>query len=69
MLGSLLIGAGFKLNSIFYVLASLGAIGILLTLMVPMSRSSYELHAVDNKPKNSPVADDSYEEVVVTETV
>lgn len=40
MLGSLLIGAGLQLNSIFYVLAGLGALGILLTLLVPMSRSA-----------------------------
>lgn len=69
MLGSALIGAGFQLNSIFYVLASLGVIGILLTLMVPMSRSSYELHSVDIKPKHSPAAvGDRYEEVGVSET-
>lgn len=40
MLGSLLISAGLLLDSIFYVLACIGVFGVLLTLMVPMSRSA-----------------------------
>jgi AAHS family benzoate transporter-like MFS transporter len=39
MLGSSLIGAGFKLDAIFYVLACLGVLGVLLTLLVPMARA------------------------------
>ncbi|MEX8492451.1 MFS transporter [Sphaerotilus sp.] len=39
MLGSTLIGAGFKLDAIFYVLAGLGLVGALLTLLVPMARA------------------------------
>jgi AAHS family benzoate transporter-like MFS transporter len=39
MLGSTLIGAGFKLDAIFYVLACLGVLGVLLTLLVPMARA------------------------------
>lgn len=40
MLGSLLISTGMKLDSIFYVLAGIGLFGVLLTLLVPMSRSA-----------------------------
>jgi len=39
MLGSTLIGAGLALDAIFYVLAGLGVLGALLTLLVPMARS------------------------------
>ncbi len=39
MLGSTLIGAGLQLDSIFYVLAGLGLLGTLLTLLVPMARA------------------------------
>ena len=35
LLGGFLIAAGFQLNSIFYVLAGLGLLGLLLTLLVP----------------------------------
>jgi MFS transporter, AAHS family, benzoate transport protein len=38
MLGGLLIGAGFALDPIFYVLASLGVLGVVLTLLVPIAR-------------------------------
>jgi len=40
MLGSVLISAGIQLDSIFYVLAGIGLFGVLLTLLVPMSRSA-----------------------------
>jgi AAHS family benzoate transporter-like MFS transporter len=40
MLGSFLIGAGLELDYIFYILAGLGVLGVLLTLLVPMSRSA-----------------------------
>ena len=40
MLGSLLISTGLKLDAIFYVLAGIGLFGVLLTLLVPMSRSA-----------------------------
>jgi AAHS family benzoate transporter-like MFS transporter len=42
MLGSTMIGAGFALDSIFYVLAGLGVLGVLLTLLVPMARAQIE---------------------------
>ncbi|WP_300712736.1 MFS transporter [Limnohabitans sp.] len=40
MLGSFLIGAGLELDYIFYILAGLGILGVMLTLLVPMSRSA-----------------------------
>lgn len=40
LLGSLLIGAGLELDYIFYILAGLGLLGMLLTLLVPLSRSA-----------------------------
>ena len=43
LLGGFLIGGGFALDSIFYVLAGLGLLGLLLTLMVPISRAPREL--------------------------
>lgn len=42
MLGSSMIGAGFALDSIFYVLAGLGVLGALLTLLVPMARAQFQ---------------------------
>ena len=44
MLGSVLISTGLKLDSIFYVLAGIGLFGVLLTLLVPMSRSAAQHH-------------------------
>jgi len=38
LLGGFLIGGGFALNSIFYVLVGLAVFGVLLTLAVPMAR-------------------------------
>ena len=43
MLGSFLIGAGLELDYIFYILAGLGLLGVVLTLLVPMSRSALAL--------------------------
>jgi AAHS family benzoate transporter-like MFS transporter len=42
MLGGLLIGAGLALDAIFYVLAGLGLLGVLLTLLVPIVRGRLE---------------------------
>lgn len=42
VLGSAMIGAGLGLDSIFFVLAGLGALGMLLTLLVPMARGQIE---------------------------
>ncbi|HEX4235546.1 MAG TPA: hypothetical protein VH041_14720 [Caldimonas sp.] len=45
LLGSTLIGAGFKLDSIFYVLAGLGMLGVMVTLFVPMARAQFPQRA------------------------
>jgi len=50
MLGSTMIGAGFALDSIFYVLACLGVLGVLLTLLVPMARAQIEQRQTDLEP-------------------
>jgi len=50
MLGSSMIGAGFALDSIFYVLAGLGLLGVLLTLLVPMVRAQVEQRSVGSAP-------------------
>jgi AAHS family benzoate transporter-like MFS transporter len=55
MLGSSLIGAGFKLDAIFYVLACLGVLGVLLTLLVPMGRAQGVRRAGLTEPALAPV--------------
>lgn len=45
MLGSLLIGAGIPLDTIFYILAGLAIVGVSLTLLVPLSRSAFTVAA------------------------
>lgn len=42
MLGGVLISAGFALDAIFYVLAALGLLGVVLTMLVPMTRAARE---------------------------
>jgi MFS transporter, AAHS family, benzoate transport protein len=49
LLGGFLIGAGFALNSIFYILAGLAFFGMLLTLLVPV-RHTHELHRTPIEP-------------------
>jgi MFS transporter, AAHS family, benzoate transport protein len=46
LLGGLLISAGLALNSIFYVLAVIGVVGVILTLVVPKSRGPRESNAI-----------------------
>ncbi|CAM3806300.1 MFS transporter [Polaromonas hydrogenivorans] len=50
ILGGFLIGGGFALDSIFYVLAGLGLLGVLLTLMVPILRAPRELRSTLIEP-------------------
>jgi AAHS family benzoate transporter-like MFS transporter len=50
MLGSALMGVGFKLDAIFYVLACLGVLGVLLTLLVPMARAQGALRSARIEP-------------------
>lgn len=54
MFGGLLIGAGFALDSIFYVLAALGALGVVLTLLVPVDRVPQATHAT-REPKGDAI--------------
>jgi MFS transporter, AAHS family, benzoate transport protein len=56
MLGSTLIGAGFELDSIFYVLAALGLLGMMLTLLVPMARAQFAQRPARAEPLLTPVA-------------
>jgi len=42
LLGGFLISGGFALNSIFYILAGLALLGVILTLVVPMARRQRE---------------------------
>src|SRR5439155_13299042 len=50
LLGGFLIGGGFALNSSFYVLAGLGLLGVMLTLLVPIARRTLELHTMRIDP-------------------
>jgi len=57
MLGGLLIGAGLALDSIFYVLAGLGLLGVLLTLLVPIVRGRLELRTTRIEPTRKAALD------------
>jgi MFS transporter, AAHS family, benzoate transport protein len=57
LLGGILIGAGFALNSIFYILAGLALFGMVLTLLVPVRRT-HELHRTPIEPSGSVAAQD-----------
>ncbi len=59
MLGSTLIGAGLALDAIFYVLAGLGVVGMLLTLLVPMERSQSQPAPRGAAPSPQPVRVDT----------
>jgi len=50
LLGGFLIGGGFALDSIFYVLAGLGMLGLVLTLLVPPARGLRDLHSTRIEP-------------------
>ena len=56
LLGGFLIGGGFALNSIFYILAGLGVLGLLLTLLVPIARGPRELRStlIEPSPQVAP---------------
>ncbi|WP_235024616.1 MFS transporter [Caballeronia arvi] len=54
LLGGLLISAGLALNSIFYVLAVIGIVGVVLTLLVPRARGPRELDAASIEPSVRP---------------
>jgi AAHS family benzoate transporter-like MFS transporter len=50
LLGGFLVGAGLALNSIFYVLAGLGLLGMILTLLVPVARRPRDLRTTPVEP-------------------
>jgi MFS transporter, AAHS family, benzoate transport protein len=52
LLGGLLVAAGLALNSIFYVLAGLALLGVILTLLVP-TRHTFELHPTSIEPSGT----------------
>jgi AAHS family benzoate transporter-like MFS transporter len=55
LLGGLLVGAGLALNSIFYTLAGVGLLGLVLTLLVPVARPR-ELRSTIIEPTRSVAA-------------
>lgn len=52
LLGGFLISQGFELNSIFYILAALAILGVVLTLVVPMARG----HGTPSQPNGDGLA-------------
>jgi AAHS family benzoate transporter-like MFS transporter len=56
MLGSAMLGANLQLDSIFYVLAALGVLGVLLTLLVPMTPAQSRVPVASQEPAGSGVA-------------
>jgi len=67
MLGGYLAGGGFALETIFYVLASIGVFGVLLTLLVPSAKGKTEVKATVIEPTQKPVAQASsmYKRVLI----
>jgi AAHS family benzoate transporter-like MFS transporter len=53
LLGGFLIAAGFELASIFYVLAALGLLGLVLTLLVRTAHRPLELHPTPIEPSGT----------------
>jgi MFS transporter, AAHS family, benzoate transport protein len=53
LLGGFLIAAGFELASIFYVLAGLGLLGLILTLLVRTAHRPLELHPTPIEPSGT----------------
>ena len=49
LLGGLLVAAGLALNSIFYILAGVALLGMILTLLVP-TRRTHDLHSTPIEP-------------------
>ena len=50
ILGGLLIGAGLPVNTIFYVLAGIALVGVVLTLLVPRVKGQKEIHTTPIEP-------------------
>jgi MFS transporter, AAHS family, benzoate transport protein len=49
LLGGILVAAGLALNAIFYILAAIAVLGVILTLLVP-TRRTHELHSTPIEP-------------------
>jgi AAHS family benzoate transporter-like MFS transporter len=49
LLGGALVAAGLALNSIFYILAAIAVVGVILTLLVPIRRT-HDLHSTPIEP-------------------
>ena len=49
LLGGVLVAAGLALNTIFYILAAIAVLGVILTLLVP-TRRTHELHPTPIEP-------------------
>jgi AAHS family benzoate transporter-like MFS transporter len=54
LLGGFLVGAGLALRSIFYVLAALAVLGLVLTLLVPRARGPREVTTTRVEPTRAP---------------
>ena len=50
LLGGALLTAGLAVNSIFYVLAGIALVGVLLTLLVPNSNRPIDIHSTPIEP-------------------
>lgn len=50
LLGGFLLSAGLALNSIFYVLAAIAVLGVILTVVVPRRSTHREVHATPVEP-------------------
>ena len=50
LLGGLFLAAGLGVNSVFYVLAGLALVGVLLTLMVPKTHHGIDIHSTPVEP-------------------
>jgi AAHS family benzoate transporter-like MFS transporter len=53
LIGGLLIAAGLSTNAIFYVLAGLCLLGMVLTVLVPRARGPRELHSTPIEPSGT----------------
>jgi MFS transporter, AAHS family, benzoate transport protein len=54
VLGGLLISSGLALNSIFYVLAIIGIVGMVLTLVVPKAHGAHDLNSMSDEISERP---------------
>ncbi len=50
LLGGLFLAAGLGVNSVFYVLAGLALVGVVLTLLVPKTQHAIDIHSAPVEP-------------------